>query len=175
MKFTIAQHFATTANELCSAFIDESYLKATGGLKDLGSPELISQSSKRNLVTQQLRTSFVGKLPSVALKDIDPARLSWDEFAEIDTDTRRATFRMVPVHYQQYFRCSGTWDISESSNGTGKSKVFTATRTIVAELKVSSPIPFVNGQVERAIVNGLKDRLRDEPAVFANWKRPQRA
>ncbi len=170
MKFTITQVFAATGDELCAAFTDQSYLAATGGLKDLGAPQLISQTTKGEMVTQQLRTSFVGKLPSVALKVIDPARLSWDEFAEINTALRTATFRMVPVHYQQYFTCSGTWEIAESSTGTGKAKTKTATRTITAELKVRSPIPFVNGQVERAIVSGLRDRLRDEPAVYATWK-----
>jgi Protein of unknown function (DUF2505) len=96
--------------------------------------------------------------------------LSWDEFAEINVSTLTATFRMVPVHYQQYFRCSGTWAITATGGKvTTGGKVNTATRTINGDLKVSSPIPFVNSQVERAIVSGLKDRLRDEPAVYARW------
>lgn len=169
MKFTITQVFDTTAAELVSACTDESYLAAMGGLKDLGAPKLISQTQTGDVISQQLRTSFVGKLPSVALKVIDPARLSWDEFAEINLATETATFRMVPVHYQHYFCCSGTWTITEQSTGKGRAKVVTATRTIEAELKVSSPIPFVNSQVERAIVSVLRERLRDEPAVYKAW------
>jgi Protein of unknown function (DUF2505) len=169
VKFTITQVFDTTAAELVTAFTDPSYLAAMGGLKDLGAPELITQTRTGDVVSQQLRTSFVGKLPSVALKVIDPARLSWDEFADINLATETATFRMVPVHYQHYFRCSGTWTITERSTGTGQSAVIQATRTIQAELKVSSPIPFVNGQVERAIVSALRERLRDEPSVYRAW------
>ncbi len=166
MKFTIVQDFVATADDLCAAFTDTSYLASMGGLKDLGAPELISQKRKGKIITQQLRTSFVGKLPSVALKVIDPQRLSWDEFAVIDTGKRTATFEMVPVHYQTYFACTGTWSI-EAVSGVAQRDV--ARRTIEGNLKVSSPIPFVNSQVERAIVSGLKERLRDEPAVYARW------
>lgn len=161
MKFTIVQDFVADVDDLCAAFVDESYLGAMGGLKDLGAPKLISQKRKGKVVTQQLRTSFVGKLPSVALKVIDPERLSWDEFAVIDLGKRTATFEMVPVHYQTYFTCGGTWGVDAAGD--------IARRTIAGTLKVSSPIPFVNSQVERAIVSGLKERLRDEPAVYARW------
>jgi Protein of unknown function (DUF2505) len=160
VKFSIQQVFDGHAMDLCNALTSEKYLASMGKLADLGAPELISQKRVKGTVTQQLRTTFQGKLPSVALKVIDPAKLSWDEFAEIDTKRFTATFSMVPTHYQSYFRCGGGWDLIEAADGN------TTTRRINGELKVSSPIPFVNGQVERAIINGLRDRLGQEPAIY---------
>jgi hypothetical protein len=165
VKFTIDQVFDGSASELCVALTNAKYLASMGTLADLGAPELISQKRVRGTVTQQLRTTFQGKLPSVALKVIDPVKLSWDEFAEIDTKAFTASFRMVPTHYQTYFRCSGSWVLLESDDGTS------TTRRITGELKVSSPLPFVNGQVERAIVSGLRERLSQEPAIYRAWRK----
>jgi hypothetical protein len=165
VKFTIDQLFEGTAGELCAALTSAAYLASMGKLADLGAPELVSQKRVRGTVNQQLRTTFQGKLPSVALKVIDPAKLSWDEFAEIDTKAFTATFRMVPTHYQTYFRCSGSWALLEADDGGS------TTRRISGELKVSSPLPFVNGQVERAIVSGLRDRLGQEPAIYRAWRK----
>jgi hypothetical protein len=164
VKFSIEQEFDGSAAELCAALTDADYLAMMGKLADLGAPKLVSQKRVKGTVTQQLRTTFQGKLPAVALKVIDPSKLSWDEFAEIDTKQHRATFKMVPTHYQSYFRCSGSWDLVEADDGRS------TTRFITGELKVSSPIPFVNGQVERAIVKGLKDRLAEEPRIYKAFR-----
>jgi Protein of unknown function (DUF2505) len=162
VKFVIEQVFDGSAIELCNALTLPAYLSMMGKMSDLGSPQLVSQKRLKGVVSQQLRTTFQGKLPSVALKVIDPARLSWDEFTEIDTKQFSATFKMVPTHYQSYFRCNGSWQLIEEDG--------TTTRQIVGELKVSSPIPFVNGQVERSIVNGLRDRLGQEPAIYREYR-----
>jgi Protein of unknown function (DUF2505) len=164
MKFTIRQVFEGDAQMLCAALTDGGYLATMGALPDLGSPELVAQKkSRKGVVTQQLQTKFTGKLPSVALKVIDPEKLVWDEFSVVDTKAFSATFEMVPTHYQNYFRCSGSWRLEADGSGTS------TTRIIDGELKVSSPIPFVNGQVERAIVSGLKGRLSKEPANYKAW------
>jgi hypothetical protein len=164
VKFSIEQIFDGSAAELCVALTNAEYLQTMGALPDIGAPKLISQKRLKGTVTQQLRTTFNGKLPSVALKVIDPQKLSWDEFTEIDTKAQRATFRMVPTHYQSYFRCSGSWVLEESDHGDS------TTRIISGDLKVSSPIPFVNGQVERAIIKGLKDRLAEEPRLYRTFR-----
>ncbi len=165
MKFTIQQVFEGPAAELCNALTDADYLRRMGRLADLGAPELVSQKRVKGTVSQQVRTTFTGKLPSIALKVIDPAKLSWDEFTEIDTKAHTATFKMLPVHYQSYFRCSGAWKLLEQADGAS------TTRLIGGELKVSSPIPFVNGQVERAIISGLRQRLAQEPAIYGSYRR----
>ncbi len=165
MKFTIHQVFEGPAAELCNALTNADYLRHMGKLADLGTPELVGQKRVKGTVSQQVRTTFTGKLPSLALKVIDPEKLSWDEFTEIDTKAHTATFKMIPVHYQNYFRCGGAWELQEHADGVS------TTRLISGDLKVSSPIPFVNGQVERAIISGLRERLAQEPAIYSSYRR----
>lgn len=162
MRFRIQQEFAATPSELVAAFCDAGYLAAMAELPDLGAPVLEEQRRSAHVVHQRLRYSFQGKLPAPVLRVIDPEKLTWHELAEIDTDAQRATFRMVPIHYQRFFTCSGGWSLHSPTH-------VTTVRTIEGELKVNSPVPFVGGQVERAIVSGLKERLAEEPRLYARW------
>jgi Protein of unknown function (DUF2505) len=113
-------------------------------------------------VHQRLRYSFQGALPAVVTRVINPQRLSWIDESVVDLAEARATFTITPIHYQSFFSCSGTWVLSPNSvDGT--------LRVIEGSLRVNSPVPFVSGQVERAIVSGMRERLAKEPAVFDAW------
>ena len=167
MRFRIQQEFAATPSELVAAFCDAGYLAAMAELPDLGAPVLEEQHRHGDIVNQRLRYSFQGKLPAPVLRVIDPDKLTWHELAEIDTRAERATFRMVPIHYQRFFTCSGGWTLHSPTP-------VSTVRTIEGDLKVSSPVPFVGGQVERAIISGLKERLAEEPRLYARWQSGRR-
>ena len=94
-------------------------------------------------------------------KVIDPRRLSWVEDTVIDTETWTAQFTITPIHYASFFTCSGQWRLNGSKS--------TTTRVMDGLLKVNSPVPFVGGQVEKAIVSGLRERLADEPQILERW------
>ena len=162
MRFRIDQVFGASADAVIAALVDPSYLAALGGLPDLGAPEIRAQTVEGSKVTQELVFRFTGRLPNVVTRVIDPAKLSWTEVDEIDIASRRCAFRMIPLHYPKFFRCDGTWSVTENSASSAR-------RVIEGDMKVNSPVPFVGGQVEKAIVSGLRERLAAEPAVFARW------
>ncbi len=166
MRFRIEQRFAADVNTVCSALTNSDYLvTAMSQLPDLGAPIIESQEMIGSTVHQRLRYSFQGALPAVVTRVINPERLSWIDASVIDIAETRATFTITPIHYQSFFSCSGTWTLSPvASNGEAM-----ALRVIEGTLRVNSPVPFVGGQVERAIVSGMKERLAKEPAVFAAW------
>ena len=166
MRFTISQVFAAPPGEVLVALSNPSYLARMAELPDLSAPVVEDQQRTPTTVHQRLRFQFAGSLPDIVTKVIDPQRLSWHEFTEIDLATASATFRMVPIHYQKFFTCAGSWQLvpTELHHTTH------TTRTIQGELKVNSPVPFVGGRVEKAIVSGLRERLAHEPSVFASWR-----
>ena len=165
MKFRIEQVFRATPARLVDAFCDASYIASMAALADLGAPVLADQRRDGPIVTQRLRYSFHGRLPAAAARVIDPAKLTWHEEAVIDTVRFRCTFAMVPIHYQRFFTCRGSWTLR--ADGA------TTRRTIEGDLRVNSPVPFVGGQVERAIVSGLRTRLAGEPKVYDDWQAGQ--
>jgi hypothetical protein len=169
MRFRIEQRFAATVDEVLSALTDPQYLEdVTGTLKDLGRPEIERCEVLGATVHLRLRHVFLGSLPSVVTKVVDPRKLSWTEDTVVDLDRRSGSFTMTPIHYPSFFTCKGTWTVTAAS-GLPPQSAPVALRTVEGTMKVSSPVPFVGGQVERAIVSGLTERLGQEPAAFAKW------
>ena len=163
MRFRIEQRFDATPGAVCEALVDADYLStAMGELADISAPSVQEQSRTGAIVRQKLLFRFTGKLPGAVTRVIDPTRLSWIEDTTVDTAARQARFTMTPVHYASFFTCTGTWTVAADGANA-------AVRVIDGELKVRSPIPFVGGHVERAIVSGLRERLAGEPAAFARW------
>jgi Protein of unknown function (DUF2505) len=166
VKFRIDQVFAATVASVCGALVDADYLtQGMAKLPDIGSPVVESQEQVGSSVRQQLRYFFKGNLPSAVTRVINPSKLSWVEDTTIDVAANRAKFTMTPVHYQQFFRCSGEWILATVDTPRGPKTL----RRIEGNLKVNSPVPFLGGQIERAIVSGLQERLALEPAVLEAW------
>jgi Protein of unknown function (DUF2505) len=177
VRFRIEQLFATDPITLCAALVDPNYLaEAMARLPDIAAPVIESQvrstAGAEPTVRQSLRYAFNGKLPSVVTRVISTDRLQWIEDTTIHMTTMTAVFRITPVHYASFFTCSGTWAITAKPDGAGNSGGL-ALRVLDGTLKVNSPVPFVGGQVEKAIVSGLRERLEKEPAAF-NWWLSQR-
>jgi Protein of unknown function (DUF2505) len=166
VKFRIDQVFASDVASVAGALVDAHYLsEGMAKLPDIGAPVVESQDRSGSTIRQLLRYSFHGSLPPAVTRFISPSKLSWVEDSTIDTEAHRATFTMTPAHYQQFFQCSGGWSVV-AMEATEKPKTL---RRIEGNLKVNSPIPFLGGEIERAIVSGLKERLALEPAVLEAW------
>ena len=162
MRFTIDQRFAATADEVGGALSSIDYLTtAMGELPDISRPEIRSHRVEGDDVTLNLQYRFTGSLPSVVTRVIDTAKLSWTEDTRIDTAHWTATFTMTPTYYAHFFSCRGSWTLVEANGIT--------LRSIDGVLKVNSPVPFVGGQVEKAIVSGLRERLAKEPPLLERW------
>ena len=162
MRFRIEQRFRATVADVGRALTSVEYLTASmAELPDIGRPEVRSHRVVGDTTHLALEYQFGGSLPSVARRVIDPAKLSWIEETTIDASQWTAAFAMTPTHYASFFRCQGRWQLVARAAET--------TRVIEGDLKVNSPIPFVGGQVEKAIVSGLRERLAEEPPLLERW------
>jgi Protein of unknown function (DUF2505) len=162
VRFRIEQRFTVPASEVVRALTSEVYLTdGISQLSDIGEPSVIRLDADGPTVSMRLEYCFGGNLPSIVTKFVDGKKLSWFEDSEVDTKENRSTFTITPTHYTSYFRCVGTWQVTETKSG--------AVRVMEGDMKVTAPIPFVGGQVERAIISGLKERLADEPVIMERW------
>lgn len=162
MRFTIEQSFRASVAGVVRALASPEYLRdGMSQLPDIGVPTIRDQRVAGGVVRTTLVFQFQGSLPTIVTKVIDPAKLSWIEETTIDLDLAKATFLMTPEHYASFFTCQGSWAVTDISGGSK--------RTISGSMKVNSPVPFVGGQVERAIVSGLRERLAVEPPVLEQW------
>lgn len=162
MRFRIEQRYRAAASAVGRALSSVDYLTtAMAELPDIGRPDVLGHRVAGTVTHLRLEYQFGGSLPSVAKRVIDPAKLSWIEETAIDSSNWSASFTMTPTHYDSFFSCRGSWQLIEREG--------TTSRTIDGTLKVNSPVPFVGGQVEKAIVSGLRERLAKEPPLLERW------
>jgi hypothetical protein len=157
MQFRIEQDFDAPLEAVEAAYADPAFLEKLSRLPKLGRPTLLRREEDGDLVRQAVQYRFTGEVNAAVRKVVDPARLTWVEESTLDRRTHTTTWHIVPDHYRQLLRSSGTFRLEPDGEG--------ATRRITeAELKVS--VPFLGGKVEQAIVSGLREHAEGEAGAM---------
>jgi hypothetical protein len=162
VRFTVEQHFAGSLERVEAALVDPAFLEALSRLPKLGRPTLVHRVEAGDLVHHWVKYAFVGDLNAAVRRVVDPARLTWVEESTLDRRTHETTWRIVPDHYRNLLRSSGTFRLEPVEAGGTR-------RVAEAELKVT--VPLVGGKVEQAIVSGLREHAALEVEVVDDWLR----
>lgn len=162
MRFRLEQRFRAPLREVEYAFVDPAFLARMSELPTLGRPQLLDQDVEVDVVRQRVRYAFVGELSPSVRAVVDPARLTWVEESSLDRRTHRTEWRVVPDHYANLLRCSGTFRLE--ADGAERTR-----RVTEAEVRVRFPL--VGSKVERAIVSGLAEHAVLEEQAVADWLR----
>ena len=155
MRFRIEQHFDADVDAVARAYADPALYLALVGLEKLSRPEVVGHHVDCDIIELQVRYRFGGELSPAARAVIDPDRLTWVERSTHDLAQNQTTFAMVPDHYADRFRCTGSYRFE--ATGTG------CRRRGHGDLRVKALL--VAGAVEGAIVSGLQEHLVDEVPV----------
>lgn len=155
MRFRIEQRFAADVDAVARAYADPALYTALDGLPKLSRPEVLSREADGDTVGLEVRYQFGGELSAAARAVIDPSRLTWVERSVHDLAQRSVWFTMVPDHYADRFRCSGSYRFEPIEGG--------CRRTGEGDLRVKALL--VAGAVEGAIVSGLEEHLVDEVPI----------
>jgi len=159
VRFELEQELPGSVDEVLAAFTDPGFLAALGHLAKVGDPELLDQERDGDIVHQRIRYRFTGDLSPAVTAVVDRKKLVWVDEHTYDLKAQEATFRMVPEHYQDRFRCRGRERFDAVAMGTNWH--------VEAELTVGWPV--VGPLVERAIVSGLQEHLGEEAVLLARW------
>lgn len=164
MHFELTQRFAAPLRGVATAFTDPDYYETLAELPKLGRPDVLSRKANGAQITMRIRYAFNGELSSAVRAVLDPAKLTWVEESVHDLDTHRVTFVQVPDHYAERFTCRGNYRFR--ADGTDHT-----VRAAAGDVKVRAP--FVAASVERAIISGLTDHLKDEVDLLERWLEDQ--
>ena len=156
MRFEAHQDFVGSPADVIDLYCDQAFYPRLDGLGKLGSPEVVDRESSSDRVRMQVRFRFVAELPSAALAVVNPDRLTWVEDTTYDFRTATSATVIRPDHYHD--RLSATAMSRFSSSGQG------CARTIEGDLRVRALL--VAGQVERAIISGMREHLVLEAEVL---------
>jgi hypothetical protein len=161
MRFELTQRFHAAPDDVAAAFCDPAYYEALAAVPGLGAPAVVSRDVDGDLVHLRVRYRFTGELSSAARAVLDPAKLIWIDDSHHDLAARKVTFRMLPEHYADRFKASGSYRFEAADGDT------VTVRRADGEIKVKAP--FVGGAVEKAIVSGLRERLDAEIPVLERF------
>lgn len=159
MRFSLQQSYAADPDVVAAAYADPSLYATFADLPRAGRPEVLHHEIDDDTVHIDIRWSFTANLSSAARAVIDPARLSWVERSAHRLADRVVTFRMLPDHYADRFRCDGSSTFVAEGSGT--------VRRSQGELRVKAPL--VARAVEGAIVDGLSEQLQAEVALVERF------
>lgn len=162
MRFSIDQRLAGAVDAVQAVFLEPGFYEDLAELPKLGAPALIDQRRDGPVVVQRVRYRFAGDLSPAARAVLDPDRLTWVDESVHDLGARTVTFRLLPDHYADRFRCSGTYTFDE----LGDDPPVTLRR---AEGELTVRAAFVGGAVERAIADGLREHLAMETPIVERW------
>lgn len=159
MRFEVTQVVEAEPEAVAAAFVDPDWYLALAELPKLGAPDVLLIEEEGDLVLSEVRYRFTGDLNPAVRAAVDPDRLTWVERAQHDLEALRSTFVLLPDHYAARFSCRGETHVTGDGGRTE--------RVVSGELKVRMPL--VGGQVERAILSGLREHLEAEAELLASW------
>jgi hypothetical protein len=155
VRFEIAQQFDAPVEEVVGLYCDPAFYSLLDGVGKIGGPEVLDRSVDGALVSMQIRFRFTGDLPSAALAIVRPEKLTWVEHTTFDTEAGTSTTRIEPDHYPDRLQASARSTFTEIGGG--------CRRDVSGDLKVHALL--VGGQVEKAIVSGMREHLVEEARV----------
>jgi len=164
VQFRTDQRFDASPGDVLALYTDSAFYGALVGLPKISTPEVLSNESDGETVRLRIRYRFTADLPAAALAVIDPNKLTWVEESTYRLDELTFSSSLVPDHYPDRLVAGASGSIV----GEGTDPVRTS-RLVRGDVNVR--MPFVGGQVERAIVSGLREHLADENQVAARWLR----
>lgn len=156
MNFEVRQRFATPAADVIDLYGDPALYPHLDGLGKLGSPEVVDRDASADRVRIQVRYRFVADLPAAALAVVSPDKLTWIDDTIYDLTTNTSTTTIRPDHYADRLKASATSRFHDLGDG--------CERIISGDLRVRALL--VAGQVEKAIIAGMREHLEGEATVI---------
>jgi hypothetical protein len=169
MRFTITQRFTSaTPRQVVGAYIDPDLYPTFEGLTRVGTPEVVARTSDDHQVSLTLRMRFIADLNAAARAVVDPAKLTWLQQEEYDLDRLEASVVFHPENYADRFSSSGGYAFAADPDDASAT-----IRTISGDLRIRMML--VGGQVENAVVSGLREHFAEEQPLVQRWLDQHRA
>lgn len=158
MKFDVKQQFDAEAAAVIRCYSSAEMYSQLPEFGRISRPDLVDRSTTGDTVRLRLRYKFTADLPTAALAIIDPDRLTWVEETTYDLAGLTARIRLLPDYYASKLEASASARFVDRGDGS--------IRDLSGDLRVR--VLLVGGQVERAIVDGLKEHLAEEAELVAS-------
>jgi len=152
VKFTEEQKWSASAEQVLAVYLDANFWTGLTNLSATSSPEVLE--IKKNSTTARVRLHYVlaVELPKEASRFIDPNDVAWVEETTWSLSDMSAQVRFLADQASGLLKAHASAELTQHGSF--------ALRSIRGEVKVH--IPLLGGRVEKVIVQGVQDHLREE-------------
>lgn len=163
MRFTITQRFTGAApEEVLAAYTEPALYETFQGLTKVARPEVVDRAERAGHILLVLRMRFAADLNAAARAVVDPAKLTWLQEERYDPATSSATVVFKPDNYADRFSSTGGYTFAPDRDDPSAT-----VRTISGDLRIRMML--VGGQVEGALVSGLREHFAEEQPLVQRW------
>jgi hypothetical protein len=155
VKISVAAPVAVAPAEAIAAYGSPAFYEDRPRRDDIAVLGVVDHEDYGERVVLEVHFAFVGSVSGAVRRVIDPAKMTWITRTELFVSEARSSWVVLPDHYPDRLRASGTYQFSEGPSGPDSTLV-----RVEGDLKVS--VPLVGGTVERVIVSGLRSYIEGE-------------
>jgi Protein of unknown function (DUF2505) len=159
VRFEIKQPIKAPRDAVMKAVVDPRLYESMGSMPSLGPPSVLECTEDGSITRLRIRYRFEGQLSRAARAVLDPAKMTWVVELEVDKEKYQATFLMIPDHYKDRMKCSGSYRFEAMGDETDQ--------LMQGEMVVSAPL--VAGLVERAILVGFREHMGEQAKVVERF------
>jgi hypothetical protein len=159
MRFEIEQLIGAPREAVMKAEADPRLYESMGSMPSLGPPQVLDCTEEGGITRLRVRYRFEGQLSRAARAVLDPQKMTWVVELEVDAPKYNVAFRMVPDHYKDRMKCSGSYRFVDKGEKTQQ--------LMQGEMVVS--VPLVAGVVERAIMIGFREHMNEQAKVLERF------
>lgn len=159
MEFEITQPIAAGKKAVVRAVVNPALYESIGATKGLAPPTVLERREDGEFVRLRVRYGFAGDLSRAAKAVLDPSKMTWVVELKVDPGKYRAKFRMVPDHYPDRIECRGSYRFEGKDGKTEQ--------IMKGDLVVHAPL--VAGVVEKAIISGFSDHMKEEAVAIERF------
>jgi uncharacterized protein DUF2505 len=163
VRFSVEHRFAAALPAVERSMTDPEFFAELRTLPGVEAPVLLARREQPGSVELDVRYVFSGDLPRVARRVLGRGELAWVQRSIVDLERHRTDFTIVPEAHADLLTCTGVYLLRRVPGGDAEPTA----RTISGELRVR--VPLLAGRAERAIVNGLVERLDAEAEALQRW------
>jgi hypothetical protein len=155
VKIAVTAPVAVPPAVAVAAFGTPAFYEDRPARDDIAVLGVVDHEDHGDRVVLEVHCAFVGSVSGAVRRVIDPAKMTWITRTELFVDEARSRWEVLPDHYPDRLRASGTYRFEPGPDGPASTLV-----RVEGDLKVS--VPLVGGAVERVIVSGLQSYIEDE-------------
>jgi len=163
VKFAIRQAVAVPPDRAMAAYGSPTFYEGRPTRDDIEVRDVVRHEATADRILLEVRFAFTGSLSPAVRAVVDPTKMSWITRTEILLAESRSSWVVLPDHYPDRLRASGTYRFEEGEDGHGTCDV-----EVEGELVVR--VPIVGRSVEKVIVNDLRAYIADEVSGIAGWE-----